>query len=109
MTALRNTEGWRTIQFGDIVAQRRGIWLRITETHAEICGGREGDDLFMQIPLHGPEKRDLPTTEDWTSLYQQAEWHYDSCLAELSQMDDAQLVSTVREWLGELNKMLGRP
>jgi len=41
MPGFNKKDGWKIVQFGDIIAQRRGIWLRITETHAEICGGRE--------------------------------------------------------------------
>ena len=106
--AMRSSQdGWKLIQFGDVIAQRRGIWLRLTETHVEICGGREGDDLQMQIPLHGPDARELPTAEDWKSLYQQAEWHYDSCIDDLLQMKDEKLLSIVREWLGAVKAQLG--
>lgn len=119
--------GWQLLQLGDIASQRRGIWLRITETQAELCAGREGDDFLLQIPLPGKdsgsfagsynpalveaaeESMGLPSEDSWKELQQAAAWHYDiSDLDGLLELDDMALANTMREWLRTLKLQLAR-
>lgn len=44
----KDEPGWELIADPD---GRRGLWMRQTVTHLELCAGRDGDDTYVKIEL----------------------------------------------------------
>lgn len=34
---------------------RRGFWVRLTAGKLEVCAGREGDDVYVSVPVDGKQ------------------------------------------------------
>jgi hypothetical protein len=50
--------GWMRIGIYDD-AQRRSLWLRMSDEAIELCSGREGDDKYVRIARDNPSFDDL--------------------------------------------------
>ena len=49
MSTLRCEEpGWVEVTMAD---SRRGLWIRETDGKIEVCGGREGDDVYLSFSV----------------------------------------------------------